>query len=238
MRVVDRPSPNHAARPADVAIDTLVLHYTGMASGAEALERLCDPQAQVSAHWLVEETGEVVRLVPEERVAWHAGVSAWRGRIGLNARSIGIEVVNGGHDYGLPGYPEAQLAALVALARGIVARWAIPAVNVVAHSDVAPMRKRDPGERFPWARLAAAGVGLWPEPGTASPARSVTAALAAIGYVLDGAPQPTSVTAAVQAFQRRWLASEPIDGRPAAATLRRLGEVASAHLLARPVRDP
>jgi len=238
LRVTELPSPNHAPRQLDTPVDMLVLHYTGMASGAAALARLHDPAAAVSAHWLVDEAGGVVRLVDEERVAWHAGVSAWRGCIGLNRRSIGIEIVNGGHDFGLPPYPERQIAAVVALAREIIGRWAIPAVNVVGHSDVAPMRKADPGERFPWARLAAAGVGLWPEPGDGSPAGDVTAALTAIGYVLAGAPQPTSVSGALQAFQRRFQPEGPIDGRPQAATRRRLAEVAAAHLLAPAARAP
>jgi len=233
VRVTAHPSPNHAARPAGTPIDTLVLHYTGMATGKAALARLGDPAAKVSAHWLVDEAGGVVQLVDEERAAWHAGVSAWRGRVGLNGRSIGIEIVNGGHDFGLPPYPDAQIEAVTALSREVIARWSIPAVNVVAHSDVAPMRKYDPGERFPWARLARAGVGLWPEPGDGPPTANVTVDLATIGYVLDGAPQPTSVSGALAAFQRRFHPDGPIDGRPDPATRRRLGEVASAYLLAR-----
>ncbi|MFP4360947.1 MAG: N-acetylmuramoyl-L-alanine amidase [Alphaproteobacteria bacterium] len=238
MRVSERPSPNHGPRPADTPVDMLVLHYTGMATAEAALARLRDPTARVSAHWLVDEAGGLVRLVDEARAAWHAGVSAWAGHVGLNGRSIGVEIVNGGHDFGLPPYPDAQIAAVIALAREVGARWSIPAVNVVAHSDVAPMRKADPGERFPWARLAHAGVGLWPEPADGPPAASVTGALAAIGYMLDGAPQPTTVTAALKAFQRRFGAGGPIDGRPDAATRRRLGEVAACHLLARAAHAP
>lgn len=238
MRITERPSPNHAPRPADTPVDMLVLHYTGMPSAEAALARLRDPAAKVSAHWLVDEAGGVVRVVDEERLAWHAGISAWRGRVGLNASSIGIEIVNGGHDFGLPPYPERQIAAVAVLAREIIARWAIPAVNVVGHSDVAPMRKADPGERFPWARLARAGVGLWPEPADAPPAADVTATLAAIGYVLAGAPQPTSVSGTLQAFQRRFRSEGPIDGRADPTTRRRLAEVAAVHPLAPAPRTP
>lgn len=219
-------------------VDTLVLHYTGMADAAAARRRLCDPAAAVSAHWLVEEDGRLVQLVAEDRVAWHAGVSAWRGRSALNARSIGVEIVNGGHDFGLPPYPEPQIAAVVDLARALVARWNIPAANVVGHADVAPMRKRDPGERFPWARLAAAGIGLWPPPRAADPRVDVTASLAAIGYVVEGAPQPTSVSAALAAFQRRFAPGRAADGRADAATRARLKEVAAAYLLATPPTAP
>jgi N-acetylmuramoyl-L-alanine amidase len=203
-----------------------------MASRDAALARLRDPTAKVSAHWLVDEAGRIVRLVAEHHIAWHAGVSAWRGHVNLNARSIGIEIVNGGHDFGLPPFPAAQIEAVIALAREIVARWSIPARNVVGHGDVAPMRKRDPGERFPWAELARAGVGLWPESADGPPAADVTGALGAIGYVLEGAPQPTSVTAVLQAFQRRFRPDGPIDGRADGATRRRLRDVADLHLLA------
>ena len=238
MRVHDRPSPNHAPRPTGTPIDTLVLHYTGMATAEAALAQLRDPAAKVSAHWLVDEAGGVVRLVDEERTAWHAGVSAWRGRVGLNDRSVGIEIVNGGHDFGLPPFPDAQIEAVIALARAVIARWSIAPVDVVAHSDVAPMRKADPGERFPWARLARAGVGLWPEPGDGPPAANVAGDLATIGYVLDGAPQPTSLGGALAAFQRRFHPHGAVHGRPDTATRRRLREVAAAHLLAARLRAP
>jgi N-acetylmuramoyl-L-alanine amidase len=233
VRITELPSPNHGPRPPDTPVDVLVLHYTGMATGDAALARLRDPAAGVSAHWLIDEAGGIVRLVDEDRAAWHAGVSAWRGQVGLNRRSVGIEIVNGGHDFGLPPYPAAQIEAVTALARDVITRWSISPVNVVAHSDVAPMRKCDPGERFPWARLAHAGVGLWPAPAEGAPPPDVTGALGVIGYVLEGAPQPTSVTATLKAFQRRFGVTGAIDGRPDAATRRRLGEVAAAYLLAR-----
>ena len=159
--MIRHPSPNHDARPARVAIDMLVLHYTGMPTGGEALQALCDTRRKVSAHYLVEEDGRVFALVDEVRRAWHAGEACWRGRRDVNARSIGIEIVNPGHEWGYRDFPPAQMRALIALARDVVARHAIPPRHVLAHSDVAPRRKQDPGERFDWRALAAAGVGLW-----------------------------------------------------------------------------
>ena len=162
--VIDMPSPNRDNRPADVGpVDTLVLHYTGMVSAETALERLADPAAKVSAHWCIGEDGTLWRLVSEEHRAWHAGLSEWRGRCSVNDVSIGIELVNPGHEHGYRPFPLAQMDALLNLARSIVARHPIDRRNVVAHSDIAPMRRQDPGELFDWARLAAAGIGLWPE---------------------------------------------------------------------------
>src|SRR5882724_3577295 len=156
------PSPNHDARTAPV--DILLLHYTGMQSGVTACERLCDASANVSSHYLVYEDGRVDQLVPEARRAWHAGVSSWKGETDINSRSIGIEIVNPGHEFGYRDFPEAQIEAVKTLCRDIVARHTIPAARVLAHSDVAPARKEDPGEKFPWDRLAAAGIGLWVAP--------------------------------------------------------------------------
>lgn len=160
--MIDRRSPNHGPRP-DPVIDMLVLHYTGMRSRDAALDRLCDPAAQVSAHYLIDEDGGTYRLVSEERRAWHAGVSAWGDRPDVNSRSIGIELVNPGHEFGYRPFPEPQIAALEALSTGILSRHPIPPRQVLGHSDVAPLRKRDPGELFPWDRLARHGIGLWPE---------------------------------------------------------------------------
>jgi N-acetylmuramoyl-L-alanine amidase len=156
------PSPNHDARA--TPIDILLLHYTGMQSGEAARERLCDADAKVSSHYLVYEDGRIDQLVPEARRAWHAGVASWKGETDINSRSIGIEIVNPGHEFGYRDFPAAQIEAVIALCRDIVARHQIPSDRVLAHSDVAPGRKQDPGERFPWARLAAAGIGLWVEP--------------------------------------------------------------------------
>jgi N-acetylmuramoyl-L-alanine amidase len=159
--IAEHPSPNHDAR-GDAPVDMLVLHYTGMETAGVALARMCDPAAKVSAHYMIEEDGRLFRLVPEERRAWHAGVSSWRGQRDINARSIGIELVNPGHEFGYRDFPKAQIVALIGLSRGIFKRHPVPPRNVVGHSDIAPSRKTDPGERFPWRILAEAGIGLWP----------------------------------------------------------------------------
>ena len=164
LSLVRTPSPNFGPRRG-TDIDMLVLHYTGMRTAAEALARLCDPAAQVSAHYLIDEDGTVHALVDEEHRAWHAGVSSWRGEGDVNSRSIGIELANPGHEFGYRMFAEAQIDALIELATGILARRSIPARNVVAHSDVAPTRKQDPGELFPWRRLKAYGIGLCPVDG-------------------------------------------------------------------------
>lgn len=188
MRLRERSSPNHGPRPGAGKVDMLVLHYTGMKSATEALEHLCDPGAQVSTHYLVAEDGAVWRLVPEDRRAWHAGEALWQGTRDVNGASIGIELVNPGHEFGYCPYPEAQMAALETLGRDILTRHSIPADRVVGHSDVAPLRKQDPGELFDWARLARAGLGLWPEDWSAAGLPCPTRAadmqkiLHAIGY--------------------------------------------------------
>ncbi|HEC90264.1 MAG TPA: N-acetylmuramoyl-L-alanine amidase [Alphaproteobacteria bacterium] len=175
----------------------LVLHYTGMETAAAALDRLCDRRAEVSAHYLITEDGRVVRLVAEDMRAWHAGLAIWRGSSAVNARSIGIELVNPGHEFGYRDFPEPQMAALEELALGILRRHPIPALNVVGHSDVAPGRKTDPGEKFNWRRLAGNGVGFWPETTVAADG-DAGELLAEIGYD-TGNP-----AAAVDAFQRRY----------------------------------
>jgi N-acetylmuramoyl-L-alanine amidase len=207
MMIRERASPNHDARPEGGRIDMLVLHYTGMKTAAEAIDRLCDPEAKVSAHYVIDEDGTVWRLVEERRRAWHAGVSFWQGTENVNAASIGIELVNPGHEWGYRSFPEAQMAALETLGRALLQRHPIPPDRVVGHSDVAPLRKQDPGERFDWARLARAGIGLWPaEP--APPPSDIAAAqamLSRIGYraprsgVLDDETRQVLI-----AFQRRF----------------------------------
>jgi len=162
VKRVDMPSGNHDDR-GGAAIDMLVLHYTGMASAKEALVRLCDPATKVSAHYTVDEDGTVYAHVPEARRAWHAGVSSWAGASDINARSIGIELVNPGHKFGYRDFPDTQIQALITLCHGILLRHPIPSARVLGHSDVAPARKEDPGELFPWVRLAKAGIGLWPQ---------------------------------------------------------------------------
>ncbi len=163
IHITERLSPNCDKRADGATIDMLVLHYTGMRTGAEALARMSDPEAQVSAHYMVEEDGEIFHLVPEDLRAWHAGKSYWRGREALNQYSIGIEIVNPGHEWGYRPFPEAQMQAVIALCQGICQRHSIMPGNVVAHSDIAPERKEDPGELFDWGRLAKAGVGLYPQ---------------------------------------------------------------------------
>lgn len=175
MKIEAKPSPNFNDRKHP--IDMLVFHYTGMETGQEALDRMCDAVAEVSAHYMVWEDGRIVQLVGEDKRAWHAGVSSWQGDTDLNSRSIGIEIVNGGHDWPLaedvlPPYPNAQIEALIELSRGILERWDIPATRIVGHSDIAPARKVDPGEHFPWDRLAHAGIGLWPPTNSETPAAS------------------------------------------------------------------
>ncbi len=161
MTIIERPSPNHDERGR--AVDMLVLHYTGMTSAAAALERLCDARAKVSAHYTIDEDGTVYAHVPEDRRAWHSGISHWAGADNVNARAIGIELVNPGHEHGYRAFPDMQIAALIRLSQGIVLRHPIATSQVLGHSDVAPTRKEDPGELFPWEKLAAAGIGLWPQ---------------------------------------------------------------------------
>ena len=209
------PSPNHGERREGARIDMLVLHYTGMKDGEEAVRRLCDPRAEVSAHYLVHEDGSILQMVPEARRAWHAGESYFAGERDVNSSSIGIEVVNPGHEYGYRDFPDAQIASVCDLAKDICARHEIPPWRVLAHSDVAPARKRDPGELFPWNLLAAAGVGdhVDPEPVTGGrylqegdqgqPVEALQSMLALYGFEMDidgWFSDPTRL--AVEAFQR------------------------------------
>jgi N-acetylmuramoyl-L-alanine amidase len=158
------PSPNHGERAAGKPTDMLLLHYTGMASAERALRWLCDPESGVSCHYFIFEDGRIAQLVDEDRRAWHAGVSTWAGESDINSRSIGIEIVNPGHQFGYRAFPEEQIDAVIRLSQDILARWAIPPERVLAHSDVAPMRKEDPGELFPWQRLNQHGIGHWQTP--------------------------------------------------------------------------
>lgn len=222
-RIREYPSPNFDDRPVDQPIDMLIIHYTGMQSAKAALDRLTDPAAEVSAHYLIDEDGAIYRLVDESKRAWHAGVSHWRGKSSVNARSVGIELVNPGHEFGYRPFTEAQMQALESLARDVVARHPIPRGNIVGHCDVAPTRKSDPGELFDWRRLALAGIGIWPtnkivEPVTES---DVASALARIGY------DTTDLHAAIVAFQRRF-APHRLDGVPDLETRTLLAELAEA----------
>ena len=236
LRITDLPSPNQDDRPADQPIDMLILHYTGMRTGQAAIDRLRSEEAQVSSHYVVEEDGAVFRLVPEQRRAWHAGISRWRGHEMLNGRSIGIEIVNPGHEWGYRDFPALQMAAVCDLCLEILSRHPIPARNIVGHSDVAPDRKDDPGEKFDWEGLAGNGVGLWPDDmptlglggathgmvRDAASLRPVRAALAAIGYELaPEGPLDPGLSTVLRAFQRHWR-PEAITGQADAGTLARL----------------
>lgn len=158
------PSPNHGERKDGRLPDMILLHYTGMLDANEALERLTSRASQVSSHYLVFEDGRIVQLVEESRRAWHAGASFWAGDIDVNSCSIGIEIVNPGHEFGYPNFPLRQIAAVTALCRSIFTRFSVPPERVLAHSDVAPGRKQDPGEKFPWRTLHDSGVGHWVTP--------------------------------------------------------------------------
>jgi len=214
MKLVSVPSPNFDARHAPP--DMIVLHYTGMADGPSALARLTDPQAEVSAHYVVEEDGRVFGLVPEERRAWHAGKSFWQGERDINGCSIGVEIVNPGHEFGYRPFPDAQIAAVIELTADIRSRWSVADARIIGHADVAPDRKEDPGELFPWRELAEAGHGLWVEPASApGPPLAVgaegtgvfalQAGLARLGYDSPPSGRYDAATAAiVRAFQRHW----------------------------------
>jgi N-acetylmuramoyl-L-alanine amidase len=211
MKQMERSSPNRDSRNG-AAIDMLVLHYTGMKSGEAALSRLCDPASKVSAHYMIDEDGTVYALVPEDARAWHAGVSYWAGARDINARSIGIELVNPGHEFGYRAFPDAQIAALTELVKAILTRHPIPAWRLLGHSDVAPMRKDDPGELFPWAKLAGEGIGLWPEKGADPGDAQVAALLTRYGYDPEALLEKTVTT-----FQRHFRPAR-VDGMADAET--------------------
>ena len=222
---IDAPSPNFNERRAPP--DMLVLHYTGMPTGEAALARLRDPSSAVSAHYVVEEDGRVFALVPEARRAWHAGRGVWQGETDVNAASIGVEIVNPGHEFGYRAFPEIQIAAVVALVADIRSRWTIPDARIIAHSDMAPDRKDDPGELFPWKVLAQAGHGLWFEPAIERIAALggflqvgdegigvvvLRAGLHRLGYgLLPGGSYDEDTATTVRAFQRHWRPSR-VDG--------------------------
>ena len=224
MRVEERISPNRDGRPPGALPTLVILHYTGMRTCAEAVARLCDRAARVSAHYVIDEDGLILRLVPDAMQAWHAGRSFWAGQAGLNATSIGIELVNPGHEWGYRPFPTAQIRVLEDLLRELLARWPIAPEAVLGHSDVAPARKQDPGELFPWRRLAAHGLALWPAASVPErpDAHRAAVRLRRIGYGLDeaGASLPT----VLRAFQRRFRA-EQVDGTLDATTMGRLRAV-------------
>ncbi|MDB2437255.1 N-acetylmuramoyl-L-alanine amidase [Hellea sp.] len=225
MKITQTPSPNFDERTLPISL--LILHYTGMETGQAALTRMCDAEAKVSAHYMIEEDGQIFQLVEEDKRAWHAGVSEWQGETNINSNSIGIEIVNGGHDWPqedgtLPPFADVQINAVIALSKDIMSRHG--ELTVLGHSDIAPMRKIDPGEHFPWAGLAAAGLGFWPdaaaedrrilfEPGTRDRGVAILqSGLAHIGYGarVSGIMDEGSVKI-IEALQRRYRPSQ-IDG--------------------------
>ena len=226
--MIERPSPNHGERRGPV--DMLLLHYTDMVRAEDAVALLCDPAAQVSAHYVAGEDGRVWRLVDEDRRAWHAGVAWWAGETDINSRSIGIEISNPGHSHGYRRFPEAQMLAVMALCRDIIARHRIPAHRVLGHSDVAPGRKIDPGHLFDWRGLARGGIGLFPDrlvPAVMAEADAV-AALTRIGYRTGAATFDDPVSRmALNGFRRHWeplALGQPYDPR-GAAMLQQLAEM-------------
>jgi N-acetylmuramoyl-L-alanine amidase len=225
------PSPNFGERRGYARPDSVILHYTGMPTAEGALALLRDPASQVSAHYFVGESGEVAQLVAEDKRAWHAGLSFWRGESDLNSASIGVEIVNPGHDGALPPFPRRQIDAVIGLCRDIAARRAIRPERILAHSDIAPARKRDPGEKFPWDVLARAGVGHWTEPAQivggaligagqeGPPIRALQAMLALYGYgvALSGV-YDAQTRAVVAAFQRHFRPAR-VDGEADSSTI-------------------
>lgn len=210
--IIPCPSPNFDARPEGVPIDILIMHYTGMQTAKAALDRLCDPDARVSSHYTVDEDGAIYRHVAEEHRAFHAGVSYWAGATDINARSVGIEIVNPGHEFGYRPFPDVQIEAVIALSKEILSRHPIPKTRVIGHSDVAPARKADPGEFFPWKRLAEEGIGQWPLRTDIALNLPFDVALRAYGYGIqpDG---PATLEQVIVAFQRHFRPTR-IDGTP------------------------
>lgn len=223
---IDRPSPNYGPREpigGDVRVRHLIVHYTGMRSCEDALSRMCDEASRVSAHYLIDEAGSIYKMVPEDRRAWHAGVSFWAGVRDLNSTSIGIELVNPGHEFGYRSFPEAQMSAFAKLSQQIIKRHRINPDDVLGHSDIAPGRKTDPGELFPWREMAAYGIGTWPQTSKSlnQPVELETALghLSNIGYAVPSSPNlgadildvKTGTKDVIAAFQRRYRQNQ-VDG--------------------------
>lgn len=240
--VVERiePSPNFDERTGLTHPDMIILHYTGMQFSHEALHRLCDPKARVSSHYVVMEQGSIIQLVPENKRAWHAGVSSWGGDTDINSRSVGIEICNPGHDFGYPDFPARQIAAVITLCRSILKRHVIRPENIVAHSDVAPSRKQDPGEKFPWKLLAQSGVGLWVDPVNVADPDPIKAgdvgqkvtdlqrALGSYGYGIEVTGRyDISTEEVVTAFQRHFR-QKKVDGIADASTRETLRKLLQA----------
>ncbi|KRB61426.1 N-acetylmuramoyl-L-alanine amidase [Rhizobium sp. Root708] len=216
-KAIVQASPNHGERVDARVPDLIILHYTGMPTSEGALDWLCREESQVSSHYFVRENGEVLQLVPESRRAWHAGKSIWRGESDINSRSIGIEIANAGHPGGLPAYPQAQIDAVIELCLDCGNRWSIVPERVLGHSDIAPRRKLDPGENFPWAELFRAGVGHWVEPAgitggrffqrgdSGQPIEALQSMLSLYGYGTDITGEFSDKMAGeIEAFQRHF----------------------------------
>jgi N-acetylmuramoyl-L-alanine amidase len=224
-------SPNHGPRRPPKSVDAIVLHYTGMPTADSALERLCDPASEVSSHYFVDDDGRILQLVRENRRAWHAGVGSWKDETDMNSVSIGIEIANQGHDGGSPPYPDAQIQSVIKLCLDICERHRILPERVLAHSDIAPTRKRDPGEYFPWERLALAGVGAWSNfslktsrpsirPGSkGDEVRALQELLTIYGYHLDITGDSDAMTRAVLVAFQRHFRPNLVDGTPDASTV-------------------
>ena len=239
------PSANYGDRRNGRAPDMIVLHYTGMNDAEVAIRRLTVAGTEVSAHYIVREDGRIIQSVPENLRAWHAGAGTWGTETDVNSASIGIEIVNGGHDYDLPAYPLRQIAAVIALCKGIMIRRNIPRERVLGHSDVSPGRKVDPGEKFPWQLLADSGVGLYVLPAKIVPGPSLglgamgpevqalQEALAAYGYSIPASGQYDSATRdVVAAFQRHFRPAR-VDGVADPSTLITLEDLLKARTAAR-----
>jgi len=234
------PSPNYGERAAGSTVDMIILHYTGMESAEKAREWLCTPESQVSAHYLVYEDGRIVQMVQEAKRAWHAGKSCWKGETDTNSRSIGIEIANSGHTFDYPEFPEVQIRSVIELCRNCVAKWAIPAENVLAHSDVAPGRKADPGEKFPWRSLFDAGIGHWVDPSqdgggrffqtgdSGQPVEALQAMLSLYGYDVEiTGIFDEKLKSVVCAFQRHFRPAM-VDGVADASTIETLYRLTAA----------
>lgn len=225
------PSPNYGERNNGRSVDMIILHYTGMPDVEGALTRLCTDGTDVSAHYIVLEDGRIVQCVPESKRAWHAGAALWAGEEDINSCSIGVEIINRGHDWGYPDYPLRQTAAVIALCRGIILRHRLPARRVLGHSDVSPARKKDPGEKFPWHSLANSGVGIWVRPApivrgdalklgaSGDAVLSLQQDLARYGYGLAASGEYNAATMeVVTAFQRHFRPAR-VDGVADISTL-------------------
>lgn len=229
MPIIHRPSPNFDARAPEKRITHVIVHYTGMPLFAEALQRLTTPAAKVSAHYAIGRDGQIFQLVAEQDRAWHTGVSYWRGERDMNSCSIGIELDNPGHQHGYQAFPSVQIDSLKNLLHAIRQRHALPASAVLGHSDIAPARKEDPGELFPWEDLARDGFGLWPRataPVTAATLTDIAAWLRQLGFECPGDEFDRSFRQTLLAFQRHWH-PESMTGTPNAETAARLALLAT-----------